>query len=307
MALIHEIQETLLSDEGSLARALLKMRFLASRLGSETLEEWVKYEAEGYPNEVELPGYRKFPARYFGTFTGGFGREIRNAPIPTPLVCQIAGESWDNFPCRDSVKGVEAMIGANAKDLTVTFDASNLIILLQGYVYEGMACNSVRGQFAMSKPLTLLETVRTRLLELCLELEAKVPGAVEISVGTKMDEEVKKQAPIVSYIASQVVHGNLTQITNSGDHAVINVTVEKGSPESVVDMLRSQGLPEDDATTFAEILASESPTNSDTFGEKAKGWISENIGKAMNGAWKIALPVATQVLTAAAERFYGLT
>jgi hypothetical protein len=80
MSLLREIQ-TALMEAQPIGPILLKLRFLASRLGSNVLEEWVKHESEGYPPEVILPSYRKAPVSYVGSFSGPLGSGIRNAPI----------------------------------------------------------------------------------------------------------------------------------------------------------------------------------------------------------------------------------
>ena len=62
-----------------------------------------------------------------------------------------------------------------------------------------------------------------------------------------------------------------------------------------------------DANEIAEIIASEAPESSqEPFGKKAKQWIAKNLVKATNGAWSVGVAVATQVLTEAAKKYYGL-
>ena len=52
----------------------------------------------------------------------------------------------------------------------------------------------------------------------------------------------------------------------------------------MVDYLESAGIPETDATQFAEILASEEPENKqEPFGSKAKQWLVDNLKKATSG------------------------
>ncbi|MGY2904674.1 AbiTii domain-containing protein [Bradyrhizobium sp. URHC0002] len=58
MSILREIQAAILQENPDLGTILLKLRFLASRLGSEPLEDWVKYEAEGYPRDADVPEYR---------------------------------------------------------------------------------------------------------------------------------------------------------------------------------------------------------------------------------------------------------
>ncbi|WP_392664742.1 hypothetical protein [Amaricoccus sp. B4] len=59
MSLLREIQQSLMQEKSPIGPVLLKLRFLASRLGSDVLEEWIKYESEGYPSSSEVPDYRK--------------------------------------------------------------------------------------------------------------------------------------------------------------------------------------------------------------------------------------------------------
>ena len=81
MSLLREIQASLMEGQ-DIGPILLKLRFLASRLGSDLLEAWVKHESEGYPNEAEIPEYRKIGVSYVANFSGPFGSGLRNAPIP---------------------------------------------------------------------------------------------------------------------------------------------------------------------------------------------------------------------------------
>lgn len=53
MSILREIPAAILQEKPDLGTILLKLRFLASRLGSEPLEDWVKFEAEGYPKDGE--------------------------------------------------------------------------------------------------------------------------------------------------------------------------------------------------------------------------------------------------------------
>ena len=59
-----------------------KIGHLANRLCSDVLEQWVGYEAEGYPAEVDVPEYRTIEISYKGHFSRPFGSGLKNAPIP---------------------------------------------------------------------------------------------------------------------------------------------------------------------------------------------------------------------------------
>jgi AbiTii len=97
MALLTEIQASLMQQGQQIGPILLKLRFLASRLGSGPLEEWVKHESEGYPRATEVPDYRRIAVSYTGTFFGPFGSGIENAPIPPFLIEKFCGKNG-NYP-----------------------------------------------------------------------------------------------------------------------------------------------------------------------------------------------------------------
>ena len=87
MKLLYGIQEAVVQEEKTeLGSALLKFRLLASRLGSDYLEEWVKHESEGYPTDIEVPSYRVVDVSYRGMFCGPFGARVENAQIPPYLI-----------------------------------------------------------------------------------------------------------------------------------------------------------------------------------------------------------------------------
>lgn len=305
MGLLTEIQQALM-QEAPLGPVLLKLRFLAFRLGSNLLEEWVKFEADGYPPGTEVPAYRRLGVGHTATFSGPFGSGIKNAPIPPYLITQHAGEQWNQMEFRQSVSEIE-VLASTSDGPAIDFNRANMMLLLQGNVYADYACNSVTGSVSRAGVIGILSSVRTRILEFTLELERALPDAVSIEVGQTMSESKPGQAETVTHIAQQTVYGNVTTITNSGPGATFAMTIGRGDTQDLSRALSEAGITQDDAREFSTILASESPESRDEpFGPQAKAWITRNIGKAVNGTWKIGVAVATQLLTEASLRFYGL-
>ena len=189
MSLLQQIQESIVQEGSDLGSVLLKLRLLASRLGSDTLEEWVKYESEGYPQDAEVPPYRIVGVTFRGTFSGSFGSGINNAQIPPYLIEKHAGESWTKYEVRESVAAVDEMVKKSSDGGTLGIDASNLILLLQGKIYEGYACNDISGTISLTAFYEIQQTVRSRILELTLELEKSVPGAVHVAIGEPVENK----------------------------------------------------------------------------------------------------------------------
>ncbi|MGA9796308.1 MAG: hypothetical protein WBQ17_12330 [Rhizomicrobium sp.] len=305
MSLLREIQASLMAGE-AIGPVLLKLRFLASRLGSNLLEVWVKHESEGYPAGVDLPPYRRVGVSYIGFFSGPFGSGIKNAPIPSAIIDQHAGKGWTNYAIRQGVSSIDELV-SNSSSGVLTISASNLILLLQGHVYENYACNSIEGQISKASLVEIQNAVRARVLELTIEIEKSIPTAADISLGPVKLAPTPKETETVSQITNQVIHGNYTNIANSGAGAQFQLSVSSHNAESVSQALEEAGISSDDAKAIAKIFESENPdSKEEPFGKKAKAWIAANISKAANGTWKAGVAVATHVLTEAALKYYGL-
>ena len=121
-----------------------------------------------------------------------------------------------------------------------------------------------------------------------------------------MDEK-SEPAGKVNQIFNQTIHGNMTNVSNTGQIGTMNFGISTGNSKQVVDALVKSGISEKDAEEFSEIIASEKPESAEEpFGKKAKSWIAKNIGKAVDGTWKAGLSVATDVLKQATLSDYGL-
>jgi hypothetical protein len=306
MGLLSDIQAALLDEKVSLAPIMLKMRVLAARLGSVELGDWVKYEMEGYPGGVELPPYRRVPISYFGTFFGGFGSSITDAPIPHAAIYTFVDKDAVLMRVGESISGVEQLVVAASKHGVISTTHPDYPLQLQGKIYPDYACASITGRISAASFVDILTNVRSKLLDLILKIETELPEAKDVELASAPILQPKKQAEI-NHIVNNVVYGNVSNVTNTGDSSTFNVTISQGNVGDVAEALSGAGIDGADAKEFADILASETPESQEQpLGPKAQNWVSANVGKAMNGAWKIGLPVASSLLIASAKHFYGL-
>ncbi len=306
MSLLQQIQESVVQEGADLGSILLKLRFLAARLGSNFLEEWVKHESEGYPRDADVPSYRICDVTYRGAFSITFGSCINNAQIPPYLIKKHAGESWTKYKVRESIAAVDEMVKRNASDgRSFGIDASNLILLLQDKVYKGYACNDVSGSISPAAFYEIQQAVRSRILELTIELERSVPGAIHVAFGETIAE--KNDAEQVQQISQQIIYGNVSTAVAGGAGSQITVTVNERDSKSFVNHLVESGIPKKDASELVEIIATEEPSSvEEPFGQNAKNWLGSNLKKAAEGTWGVGISVATKVLTEAALKYYGL-
>lgn len=306
MSLLHEIQESIVQEEVDLGATLLKLRLLASRLGSDILEGWVKHESEGYPKDVDIPPYRIVGVSYHGTWSGPFGSGINNAPIPPYLIKKFAGDKWVNIEIRESIAAVDQLVKPSSEgNGGLGIDASNLILLLQGKVYKDYSCIDIRAEISPTALAEIRQAVRSRILELTIELEKDIPEAIQVEFGPAGKQQANHEK--VQQISQQIIYGDVTTAVAGGHGSQITFSVGERDTKALIQFLTKSGISEQDATEIANIMESEEPSSVDEpFGEKAKSWIALNIVKAAQGVWDVGISVATKVLSEAALKYYGL-
>ena len=306
MSLLHEIQAAVLHEGTDLGPILLKLRLFAARIGSQPLAFWVRHESEGYPLDAELPDYRFIPVSYTANFSGPYGSGIKNAPISPYLVKKIAGKHWVRHEMRESIAAVDDLL-ANAGDGShLGINAADLILLFQGKVYPDYACNSVSGSISRSSLASIRHSVRSRVLELTLELEKTVPDAAVVAIGPAALPSTPSAAA-ATQITQQIIYGNYTSIAATGDGASIQFAVAPHDVKSLAQFLAYSGMVKEDAQELARLAASEKPdSKEEPMGPQVRNWLIANLKKAASGTWKMGVSVASDVVKEALLRFYGL-
>ncbi|CAC9688152.1 hypothetical protein [Delftia tsuruhatensis] len=289
----------------TLGQYSLRLRLLAARIGSQPLAEWVRYESEGYPRDAELPGYRFIPVSYTANFSGPFGSGIKNAPISPYLVKKFAGEHWVRHEMRESIAAVDDLLATAGDDGHLGINAADLILVLQGKVYPDYACNSVTGSIARSSLASIRHAVRSRVLELTLELEKSVPDATAIAIGPAALPSAPSAAT-ATQIAQQIIYGNFTSIAATGDGATIQVAVAPHDTQSLAQFLTGSGMVEEDAKELARLAASEKPRapRNPWVLRCAIGWL--RISKGCVRCLEDGVAVTTDVVKEALLKYYGL-
>lgn len=306
MALLSDIQESLLTEGSNIGTALLKLRFMASRLGSDVLEDWVRHEAEGYPQDTPVPPYRLAELAFSGTFVN-IVQEISNAPIPNYIVKKHAGAPWDPYEIRESVAVIESMLSTKPHEASFGVNSSNLLLLLQGNVYPNYTCISVKALLNYNALKRIESAVRAKVLDFTLELEKRVPEAAEITVGGKTPALDVSKREIVRQITNNIFQAPVTTISNTGQFGAVTVNVVIGNVETFVAQLIASGIPETDAKELGSIIRDEQPESAQQpFGQRARKWLGGKLGTASDTAWGMGKSVATSIITEALKKYYGL-
>jgi hypothetical protein len=128
MSLLREIQKDLLNTEFHLSDVLRKAMVLAYQLKSEELKVWASNEMDGYkgdPNSV--PEYRILETQSYGHFAGAFGREIRNAIIPTVGLPKEAEEFTTTLYLMNGIRELESWLENGERSFKFNWPANSIV------------------------------------------------------------------------------------------------------------------------------------------------------------------------------------
>lgn len=309
MSLLREIQNAATDTNSNLATVLRKCRILAARLHHEPFKEWLDKELNGYAYETEadrqmIPSYRVLHGvQSRGHFSGYFGSGLKNGVIPPSCI----PEEWrDNLTTQYLAQGVSAyeelVKNSTSDTFTIPWPA-DLMGVVGNHVYEDMGCLAAWKVIAPGSLIQLLDTVRNKVLDFALEIEAKAPEAGEAS-----PQQTPVPQEVVNRLFQTIVMGNVgTLVAGSSDFSVQTVNVKHGDIASLQSYLQSLGLAPEDVSELKKAIETDGkPKTADTFGSSVSAWLGKMVGKAASGTLKIGTSVAASVLTKAITHYYGL-
>lgn len=151
--------------------------------------------------------------------------------------------------------------------------------------------------------VSMLDTVRNRALTFVLEIEAQAPEAGETQPGV-----IPLPQEQVTQVFNQIILGGTNTIAAGRDFSQQTVTnVQPSDLPSLKAYVDSLGMASDDVAALEEaVIVDPRPETPEAFGPKAAAWLGRMTSKAASGAWKVASGAASDILTKALLRYYGL-
>lgn len=305
MKLFQEIKKNTTDSSKDLADILRKTKIVASLLKNPELKEWVNRELNGYYgiDKEEIPKFRIAAGQNLGHFSGPWGSGLRNANIPLSRLPDFIKEFASKLYFRESVGELQSL----AKSDSDTFQAkwpADIIPYIQHniQIYEDM--HLVDAWQVMTKPQvnSILDTVRTRLLDFILELEESFPELV----GSEQDLGKIPESAVTNHFHTHI-SGN-KNIVNTGSN--INQNIDKIVIEddlrSLNNYLSSLGIPEYDLQDLEKAIKNdEKPEKKENFGSRVSSWLGKITEKAVSGSVELASKEGTSAIIKAISTYYG--
>ena len=302
MTLLEDIQNAAIDSQSDLGTLLRKCKLLAARLGSQPLEEFLLWESNGYPDDVEVPDYRIWSLEVKGHFAGPFQSGLRNAPVPLACIPEKERESYERYKCRYSIASIEVML-EKCKTGNVQVSTGDLLLVLGTNVYEHQNCIQAWAEFGTSHLVELLNVVRNRILDFALALWKEAPMAGDAHDGDTKLVESKR----VTQIFNTKIYSGSANILGTVDSSINEINVGINDLLSVERVLKEKGLEEQDLVELRTAVDIDGQLKvNNGFGPKISSWIAKMMGKAADGSWNIGLGAAGNLLSQVIAKYYGL-
>jgi hypothetical protein len=179
MSLLRQIQDAAIDSTVDLPTLLRKCKVLAARLGSEEFKRWIEFELSGYPDDETLPSYRVVHVNSKGHFSGPFGSGLRNADIPLSCVPEKLRKRLSTTYLRQPIAALAALVSEDQSGTLQEPWNPDIVVHVGQKIYEDMNCMQAWKVIPSSAIVAALDTVRTRVLNFALEIEAQNPSAGE--------------------------------------------------------------------------------------------------------------------------------
>ena len=301
MTLLEDIQNAAVDGSSDLGTLLRKCKLLAARLGSTQLEDWLLWESNGYPDDVEVPDYRTWSLTLKGYFADSSGSKLENVIIPSTSIPEEVRQFYQRYEHRQSIATIEDLL-ERGDGTRLEVSTGDLAAALGMDVYEGMNCYQASATFGPSHFVELVNAVRNRILDFTLAIWKEDPTAGDI----KEEAATTIEPAVVTQIFHTTVHGGAASIVGSAHDSTITFNVVANDFESLKKVLRENAVDDADIQVLKEAIDSDDTPESGTkFGPKVSTWIGDMMYKAASGTWEIGVGVAGTVLTQAITQYYG--
>lgn len=242
MSLLRQIQDAAIDSSIDLPTLLRKCKVLAARLGNDDFKRWIENELSGYDSKDDLPEYRILNVNSKGHFGGPFGSGIRYADIPLSCMPENFRENLAHSYLMQPIAAI-ASLAASEKSGTLQEPWNPDIVAHYGRgIYERMVCMQAWKVIPSSALVAALDTVRTRVLNFVLEIEAQNPAA-----GEAMTNEKPLPQETVQQIFNTYITGNVQNLASGGTNIKQHANWQEGTDQEIfaklLDAIFAANLP----------------------------------------------------------------
>jgi hypothetical protein len=296
LELLRKIQDGAVSSSVPVSELLRRCQVLAVRIGLSELGEWVRYELNGYPPEVELPAYRVLYGVAKGHFLGPFGSGLRNATLPASnLPAEYRDWGRKAFIRQPIVALEEVATGKDKGPVHIPWPG-DLVARVQDRFMQHMTLAQAWLDLARSDFVSAVESVRNRVLSFALDAEQYVKDDTPPSDPARAAE--------LSNVFHTHIYGSVGNLAQGSTNVTQTTGIPPGDLQRLLAELRSVGVPNDDVQELEKAVQEDGTPPKGKLGPRVAKWLGGMLSKAVSGTWSVATSTATEVLPKLIERYY---
>src|SRR5882724_2457356 len=211
MSLLREIQAAATDQSTNTATLLRKCKILAVRLGNEEFKQWIDNELNGYKTIEELPEYRIIVTGSYGYFVGGFGMQAPNLPIPPSCLPENLRKWVTTCHLMQAISSYESCIDGDERDDSHEPWPADMTARFASKIYQRVNCIRAWKLIPHNAIVGLVDTVKTRVLNFVIGIEAEDPDAGEAPLHQPPLSQEKTTQIFNTYIT-----GNVQNVATGG-------------------------------------------------------------------------------------------
>jgi AbiTii len=200
VSLLREIQNAAVESDSDVASLLRKCKILGARLSNVEFNRWVDNELNGYGDPSQIPDYRKLRVNVAGHFRGAFGSGMDNAPIPPVTLPEELRESLFCSYLTQPISAYVSLIDEETKASAQEQWPQDVLVYYGQKIYQDLNCLSAWKIIPRNALVAIVDTIKTRILNFCLQIEADAPNAGEAPLNS---------SPIAQEKVTQHFHTNI--------------------------------------------------------------------------------------------------
>ncbi len=302
MTLLRDIQAAAINSEIDISTVLRQCKVLAYKLGNENFKNWVDQELNGYKNIDNLLDYRILSVDSKGYFSGA-SRIVKNADIPLLCIPEQLRETFSTAYCAEPISVYESLLKSSEGDSFQQQWPPELVALYGKEIIQNMTCMRAWKVIPRSSMVSLVDSVRNRVLDFVLEIESEAPDAGEAPLNKPPLPQDK-----VTQVFNTTIYGNVGNIAEGSTDITQSVTlnVHKDDFSSLRNQLLELGV------LAAEIDELESAINKDdknevlktkSLGNKVLSWLRNLLTKSAQGTIPI---IREKLISKLILLYYGI-
>jgi hypothetical protein len=305
MSLLREIQSECVAKDASISRLLRQCLVLAARLDNRSLREWAESELNGYAEGSSLPSYRVFAVRSRGYFVdrhiGSGTLDIPVTVLPEDLRKEYAEARLDQ-PIGQYEDLVRRSEGDKEGLLRLPWPIG--LAVKYGSKISSMQCVEAWRELPVAAVVGMIDTVKTRILTLSLDLERADSRAGEVS-STSLNVTSERVAQI---IVTNIYGGQVGNIATASPATTqtYKVQVVKGDLGSLLEHLRRLGFDEASLKELPAVIDADAKEGTQGLGSRTKAWLSKAATRIGSFATDVSKETLTSLATKAILAFLGL-